>query len=276
MAWVLVATALVAVAVPGTASAPARRRTISVHRRTAGRGRRRRAGRAAPDGAAGRLGGGDRRASPAPRPPARSTPPSRRSYRSAQAAADTAQATARQAGQDVAAARAAVASFARSSYMMGSTSARMQAVLTSAGPGQLLERAALLDAAGTGRTDVLQHLRVVQRQAADAVASAQTTVTRAATLEQQASAALASAEQAETQASVQAGAAPGEAGRHAGSAAADAGIARGPAVGSPAGRRPCRRPCRHHAGRRTDVVADAGTDLLAGAPRGRGLAAGGA
>jgi hypothetical protein len=107
-------------------------------------------------------------------------------------------------------ARAAVAAVARSSYMMGSTSPRLQAVLTSGGPGQLLERAALLDAAGTGRTDVLQRLGAVQRSAAEAAAAARTSLTEAAAQEQQAAAALTAADQAETDATEAAAALPAQ------------------------------------------------------------------
>ena len=122
------------------------------------------------------------------------------SRQSARTAADTAQAAAEQARLDVAGARADLAAFARSSYMTGSTSPGMQALLTSAGPAQMLERAALLDAAGSRRSDVLDRVIVVQGQAADAVAVAQTALAEAAALEQEAAAALAAADQQETQA----------------------------------------------------------------------------
>jgi Transglycosylase-like domain len=128
------------------------------------------------------------------------------SYRSAQATAAAAQAAAAQAQQDLAGARADVAAFARSSYMTGSTSPRMQAVLSSGSPAQMLERAMLLDVAGRNRSDVLDRVAVVQRQAAAASAQAQTTVAQAAVLEQQAATTLASAEQAETAATQKAAA----------------------------------------------------------------------
>jgi hypothetical protein len=119
------------------------------------------------------------------------------SYESARTAADNAQVAALNAQRDLASARGDVAAFARSSYMVGSTSPLMQALLTSGGPAQMLERAALLDAAGHGRSDVLDQITVVQRQADDTSAVAQTALARAATLEDQAAGALASADQAE-------------------------------------------------------------------------------
>ena len=122
------------------------------------------------------------------------------SRHTARTAADTAQAAAEQARLDVAGARADLAAFARSSYMTGSTSPGMQALLTSAGPAQMLERAALLDAAGSRRSDVLDRVIVVEGQAADAVAVAQTALAEAAALEQEAAAALAAADQQATQA----------------------------------------------------------------------------
>jgi hypothetical protein len=99
--------------------------------------------------------------------------------------------------RDLAAARADVVAFARSSYMNGSTSPGLHALLTSAGPAQMMERAALLDAAGRHRSDVLDRLTVVQGQAAAAAASA---LARAAALEREATATLVSANRTETEA----------------------------------------------------------------------------
>ena len=122
------------------------------------------------------------------------------SYQSAQAAADRAQAAALDAQQDLTVARADVAAFARSSYMLGSTSPHMRALLTSDGPAQMLERAALLDAVGHGRSDVLDEVTIIEQQAADTSAVARTSLEQAATLEEQAAAALASADQLESEA----------------------------------------------------------------------------
>jgi hypothetical protein len=122
------------------------------------------------------------------------------SYQNAQTAADAAQAAALTAEHDLAVARGNVADFARSSYMLGSTSPLMQALLTSGGPAQMLERAALIDAAGHGRSDVLDQIAVVQQQAADTSAVARTALAQAAALEEQAAAALASANEVEIEA----------------------------------------------------------------------------
>ena len=122
------------------------------------------------------------------------------SYRSAQIAADAAQAAAEQAQVDLAVARADLAAFARSSYMTGTTSPGMQALLTSADPTQMLERAALLDAAGGRRSDVLSQVAVARGLAADAMTVARTALAEAAALEQRAAGALAGADQLETEA----------------------------------------------------------------------------
>ena len=62
----------------------------------------------------------------------------------ARTAAGTAGAAAQQAEAELATARAGLAAFARESYMSGSTDLVLQALITSAGPGDLIERAALL------------------------------------------------------------------------------------------------------------------------------------
>jgi len=115
-------------------------------------------------------------------------------YEAAQAKAASAAAAARKAQGELADARAAVAQFARDSYMSGSTSPGMQAVLTSGSPSQMLERAALLGAAGDHRSNVLNVVTVVEHKASVAKAAAQTSVKKAGVLKQQAQTALASAE----------------------------------------------------------------------------------
>jgi cell wall-associated NlpC family hydrolase len=115
-------------------------------------------------------------------------------YENAKAKADRAAAVARKAQADLSEARAAVARFARDSYMSGSTSPGMEAVLTSGSPAQMLERQALLAAAGDHRSNVLTVVTVVEHKAAAAHATAQTAVKKAAVLKQQAQTALASAE----------------------------------------------------------------------------------
>ena len=118
----------------------------------------------------------------------------------AQAAATTASAAAQQAEQDLAGAQAAVAAFARTSYISGSTSPGLQAVFGADGPAQLLERAALLDAAGANRSDVVGQLAIARQHAVDASASAQTALDGATALEEQAATDLAAAEQVEASA----------------------------------------------------------------------------
>lgn len=115
---------------------------------------------------------------------------------SAQAGAQAADAAAEQAQADLAAARQTVASFARTSYMSGSTSPLLEALLTSGGPAQAMERAALLDAARDHRSAVLSDVSAAQGRAAEARAAAQEAVTAAEGARQEAAAALASAETA--------------------------------------------------------------------------------
>jgi cell wall-associated NlpC family hydrolase len=116
-------------------------------------------------------------------------------YEAAQATAESAAAVSRQADADLAAARAAIADFARTSYISGSTNPGMQSLLTAGGPAEMVERAALLDAAGDHRADVVAQVTVAQQAAAAADAAAQAALAQAATLKQQAADALAAAEQ---------------------------------------------------------------------------------
>src|SRR4051812_40651784 len=60
-------------------------------------------------------------------------------YDDAVSAADTAKAAAQQAAADLAVARNNVVSFARDSYMSGSTSSRMTSLMSSGSPAQMLE-----------------------------------------------------------------------------------------------------------------------------------------
>jgi cell wall-associated NlpC family hydrolase len=90
--------------------------------------------------------------------------------------------------------------------MSGSTSSRLTALLTSGSPSQMLERSALLDAAGDNRSKVLDQVAVAQHEAAVAADAAHTSLAKADTLKRQAAAALASAEQQEAGARQQAAA----------------------------------------------------------------------
>jgi cell wall-associated NlpC family hydrolase len=125
-------------------------------------------------------------------------------YEAAQTAADAAAATAQQARDDLAVARAAIASFARQSYVQGSTSPTLEALMTADGPAQMVERAALLEAAGSHSGDVVVRFSAAEQQATAAETAAQTALTQAATLKQQAADALATAEALEVSARQQA------------------------------------------------------------------------
>jgi cell wall-associated NlpC family hydrolase len=125
-------------------------------------------------------------------------------YEDAQAAATKAEAAATKAEGDVSVAKGAVASFARDSYMQGSTSPTFAALLSADGPAQLLERKSLLESAGSHRNDVLVQVTVVQQKAAASKAAAATALAHAATLKKQAAAALATASSIEAGARQQA------------------------------------------------------------------------
>jgi cell wall-associated NlpC family hydrolase len=115
-------------------------------------------------------------------------------YEAAQAAADDAAAAAQRARDDLSAARAAIASFARQSYVHGSTSPTLEALMTADGPAQMIERAGLLGAAGAHSGDVVVQVTAAEQQASAADAAARTALDHATTLKQQAADALASAE----------------------------------------------------------------------------------
>jgi cell wall-associated NlpC family hydrolase len=125
-------------------------------------------------------------------------------YDAAQVAAEQAAAAAQQARDDLAAARADLASFARQSYVQGSTSPTLEALMTADGPAQMVERAALLEAAGSHQGDVVVQVTAAEQQASAADAAAQTALASAADLKQQAADALAAAEALEADARAQA------------------------------------------------------------------------
>jgi cell wall-associated NlpC family hydrolase len=125
-------------------------------------------------------------------------------YETAKSAADAAAAAAAEAAAALQRGRDEVASFARSSYIQGSTAPGMTALLTSGGPAELIERAALLDAAGVHRTDVVAELTVLEEQATAADRVAQQAVGEAATLKTEAEESLAAAQQQEVAARSQA------------------------------------------------------------------------
>jgi hypothetical protein len=115
---------------------------------------------------------------------------------SARADAAQAAAEAQRARADLSGAREALGRFARTSYMGGSTSPILESLLTSDGPAQMLERAALLDAAGEHRSTVLNGATEAQQRAAATEAAAQGAVTASERLQTAAQSALGSAEAA--------------------------------------------------------------------------------
>jgi peptidoglycan DL-endopeptidase RipA len=125
-------------------------------------------------------------------------------YQLAQQEADAAAAAAAQATADLGVARDDVVAFARRSYMDGSTYAGAAALLTAGDPAQLIERAALLEAAGSHRSDVLDRVTVLQERATAADAVARETVATAGALQAHAEEALVVAQAAEVAARAQA------------------------------------------------------------------------
>ncbi|WP_246081027.1 C40 family peptidase [Modestobacter altitudinis] len=118
-------------------------------------------------------------------------------YDEARAAADAAAAAAAQADADLQGGRQEVARFARDSYKQGSTSSGALALMTSGGPSELIERAALLDAVGEQRVDVVHQLTVLEEQATAADEAARQSVTQADTLKAEAATLLVSAQDQE-------------------------------------------------------------------------------
>ena len=127
-------------------------------------------------------------------------------YLVAQQQADAAAAAAAQATADLGVARTQVVAFARRSYMQGSTWSGAAALITAADPGELIQRAALLEAAGAHRSDVLDDVTVLQARAVEAETVARTSVETAAGLQEHAATTLAVAQAAEISAREQAAA----------------------------------------------------------------------
>ena len=132
-------------------------------------------------------------------------------YQAAQAAVQAAQqesvaaqAAATRATADLGVARDDVVAFARRSYMQGSTYSGAAALITATDPGELIERAALLEAAGAHRSDVLDTVTVLEEQAAQADEVARTALVQITVLQDQAATALATAQAAEVSAREQA------------------------------------------------------------------------
>src|SRR4051812_7067694 len=100
-------------------------------------------------------------------------------YEQAQVAAQAADAAAQQAQADLADARSDVASFARDSYMSGSTSSRLPALVPSGSPAQMIQRRALPDAVRDDPSVVRDRVTVGGAQAEQAQDAAQTALTAA-------------------------------------------------------------------------------------------------
>ncbi|ADB74773.1 NlpC/P60 family protein [Geodermatophilus obscurus] len=122
----------------------------------------------------------------------------------ARATADAAAAAAERAAAELRRGRDQVVAFARSSYMQGSTSPGAAALVTAEGPAQLVQRAALLEAAGGHRADVVAELTVLEQEAAAADDAAQVAVQAAGAAEAAAAESLASAQSQEVSARAQA------------------------------------------------------------------------
>nr|WP_218861109.1 NlpC/P60 family protein [Petropleomorpha daqingensis] len=125
-------------------------------------------------------------------------------FQAAQTAADQAAAAAAQAAADLQTSHDQLVAFARRSFITHSTYAGAEVLITSAGPAELIERAALLDAAGAHRTDQVAEFTAARQQADQADAAAQVTLTQAGQLQQQAADALTVAQNSERAARQQA------------------------------------------------------------------------
>ena len=94
----------------------------------------------------------------------------------------------------------AVATFARDSYMSGSTSPALRSLITSGSPAQMIERAAFLDLVGDQRIAVLDVAGTASERADEAQAAAQTAVADADRSRRAAEAAYDEAEAAQAEA----------------------------------------------------------------------------
>ncbi|MGY1795699.1 M23 family metallopeptidase [Geodermatophilus sp. SYSU D00525] len=112
----------------------------------------------------------------------------------AQAAAAQAAADLQAATDDVDAAIGRIAGFARDSYVNDPTLATASALLDSAGPGELVQRAALLEYVADTQVDVLEEFEVARVRQANAESAARATRDAAAAAEQQAADAKAAAD----------------------------------------------------------------------------------
>ncbi|MGY1811589.1 M23 family metallopeptidase [Blastococcus sp. SYSU D00820] len=112
----------------------------------------------------------------------------------AQAAADQTAAQLQAAAAAVDAAIARIGTFARDSYMNGSTLTTTQALLDASGPAELVQRAALLDYVADTQVDVLGELELARVQQANADSAARAARDQMAAAEHQAAEAKAAAD----------------------------------------------------------------------------------
>ncbi|MGY1810724.1 C40 family peptidase [Blastococcus sp. SYSU D00669] len=127
-------------------------------------------------------------------------------YDTARVAAEAAAAAAAQAAADLQAAEDALTAFARRSFISHSTYPGAAALLQAGSPAELIQRAALLDAAGAHRGDEVDRFTAASEAAEQAAAAAQEGLDVAGQLQQQAADALAVAQDAERAARQQAAA----------------------------------------------------------------------
>ena len=121
----------------------------------------------------------DARAHAGPRSRSTTTRPSRPPTRTPSSAPTPPPPPSAQATADLGVARAEIVAFARRSYMQGSTYSGAAALITAADPGELIQRAALLEAAGGHRSDVVDRVTVLQQQATATEEVARTTLAEA-------------------------------------------------------------------------------------------------
>ncbi|RBY92013.1 M23 family peptidase [Blastococcus sp. TBT05-19] len=126
-------------------------------------------------------------------------------FQMAQAAADQAAAELQLAADAVAAAEARIATFSRDTYMKGSSLSSTAAILDAQGPGELIQKAAMLDYVADNQVDVLGALEVARVRQANADATARAARDERAAAEDTAQAAkqTADAQLAEQQAAYQ-------------------------------------------------------------------------
>ncbi|WP_308010447.1 transglycosylase family protein [Blastococcus sp. LR1] len=197
---VLVAAALGLVLVPGAASAAPADPQVTAAEQAA------RTGAAQVQQLLGQLGAAQTAAERASGETARARAEfeaQQQAYAEADAAARAAGEAAQRARIELSSARDDVVAFARISYMSGTTSPVLTSLITSGSPAQAVERAALLDLVGAGRSDVLAVASEARDRAAETENVVQSAVAEADRSRQAAQAALASADAVRTRAAEQ-------------------------------------------------------------------------